>query len=177
VIIQGEPGEIDALLPALGAAVEAGLVALLAMREREGEALAADILGRVGRMETLRDELREHAAQAPDQLRQRLQERLARLGSGMIPVDEGRLAAEVALMADRADVAEELTRLTAHLAAVREQGARGGAIGRRLDFLVQEIGRELNTLGSKSPSVEITRRVVEAKSELERIREQIQNLE
>jgi uncharacterized protein (TIGR00255 family) len=177
VVTAGEAADGEALIPALTSAVEAALVALVAMRNREGEALAADVLSRVSRLETLGDEIREHANVAPGQLRQRLEERLAKLTAGTVTIDETRLAAEVALLADKADVTEELTRLRAHLEALRSIGAQDAAVGRRLDFLVQEIGRELNTIGSKSPSVDITRRVVEGKAELERIREQIQNVE
>jgi uncharacterized protein (TIGR00255 family) len=175
IVTHGDAADPDALIPPLTSALEVALVALVAMREREGEALAADLASRVARLATLGDEISEHAALAPAQLRQKLEDRLAKLVA--VPVDETRLAAEVALLADRADVSEELTRLRAHLAAVRAELGKDAAVGRRLDFLVQEIGRELNTIGSKSPAVEITRRVVDAKAELERIREQIQNVE
>lgn len=177
VVSGGDHGDPETLLPALNVALESAMVALTAMRQREGEALSADILSRVARLEVLGNEIAEHAAGLPALIRQRLEERLAKLTAGTVTIDENRLAAEVALHADRADIAEELTRLHAHLGAVRDEAAKEAAVGRRLDFLVQEIGRELNTIGSKSPAVEVTRRVVEAKAELERIREQIQNVE
>src|SRR5688572_3865529 len=99
-VVTADPGDAEATIPALTAALEAALVALVAMRKREGEALAADVLSRVSRLETLGDEIREHAAASPPQIRQRLEERLAKLTSGTVTVDENRLAAEVALLAD-----------------------------------------------------------------------------
>jgi uncharacterized protein (TIGR00255 family) len=148
------------------------------MRRREGAALAADLGARVERIAGLADAIAGHAAGVPAELRRRLEERLSKLLAerGNL-VDESRLAAEVALYADRADVTEELVRLRAHVDSLRAALAEDAAVGRRLDFLVQEVGRELNTIGSKSQLVDITRRVVDAKSELEKIREQVQNVE
>ncbi|MGZ3447298.1 MAG: endoribonuclease YicC domain-containing protein, partial [Myxococcaceae bacterium] len=108
--------------------------------------------------------------------RARLHERVAELLKGA-PVDEARLVQEVALFAERTDVAEEATRLQAHLAAFRGFLASADPAGRRMDFLVQEMHREVNTTGSKSQSTEVSTRIVELKAELERIREQVQNVE
>jgi uncharacterized protein (TIGR00255 family) len=119
------------------------------------------------------------AALAPrtaEAYRARLQERVAELLKGA-PVDEARLVQEVALFAERTDVAEEATRLQAHLEAFRGFLVGGEPAGRRMDFLVQEMHREVNTTGSKSQSTEISTRIVELKAELERIREQVQNVE
>jgi uncharacterized protein (TIGR00255 family) len=177
VLVPADAEGQDAALPGLLAAVDAALVELGGMRRREGAALAADLLDRIGRLAGLADAIAAHAAGVPAELRRRLEERLGKLLEGRAPIDENRLAAEVALYADRADITEELVRLRAHLDSLRAAIGEDAAVGRRLDFLVQEVGRELNTIGSKSQSVDITRRVVDAKAELEKIREQVQNVE
>jgi uncharacterized protein (TIGR00255 family) len=181
-LVAGQPGVIaaaegaapDEALHALAPALDAALDELVAMRRREGDALARDLGARLGRLAALAAEVRDLAAAAPAELRRRLDERIGRLG---VALDPERLAAEVALLADRADVTEELVRLEAHVAAARAHLAEDAPVGRRLDFLVQELGREINTIGSKSQHIEISRRVVEAKAELEKIREQVQNVE
>jgi uncharacterized protein (TIGR00255 family) len=160
-------------------ALAQALDALVRMRETEGTALARDLGGRLGRLSELTEEIAGHALVAPAEARQRLDERLARLVEGAgIAIQPERLAQEVAMLADRLDVTEELVRLRSHLehAEVMCTEAAGG-VGRRLDFLVQEMGRELNTISSKSHALPIARAVVEAKAELERVREQVQNIE
>jgi uncharacterized protein (TIGR00255 family) len=170
----------DADADAIAAATTAAAAALGTMRAAEGAALAADLAAQLAELAAARTRLAELAAAVPAQLQRRLADRLARLlaDAGPTPVDPARLAHEVALLADRADVAEELVRLTSHLdqagTLIAEPRA---AVGRRLDFLVQEIGRELNTIGSKSALAEITTVVVDAKAALERLREQVQNVE
>jgi len=159
-------------------AVEAALDQLIEMREREGEALARDLLERLSRLEEFSVDVERVAATAPEEWRRRLSERLSKLvGAAHTPLDESRLYAEVAILADRLDITEELVRLRSHIAQARTLLEQDDAVGRRLDFLVQELGREVNTIGSKSQSAEIARRVVEAKAELEKIREQVQNVE
>ncbi len=177
VLVVGEPTTaIDELWAALEPALDAALVALAAERAREGAALAADVLARVANLERLAAELGRLAAAGPEAARKRLTDRLAKLlGEGQ--VDPQRLAQEVALLADKADVSEELTRLTAHLGELRALCSAPGPVGRKLDFLLQEVGREINTTGSKSQATEIARLIVDAKAELEKIREQIQNVE
>lgn len=160
-------------------ALAQALDALVRMRETEGAALARDLGGRFDRLSELTEEIAGHAAVAPAEAAQRLEERLARLTEGTgIAIPPERLAQEVAILADRLDVTEELVRLRSHLehAEVMCTEAAGG-VGRRLDFLVQEMGRELNTIASKSHALPIARAVVEAKAELERVREQVQNIE
>jgi uncharacterized protein (TIGR00255 family) len=171
VLALGEPADGDALFLA---ALDAALEALVAMRRAEGEALARDLSARLERLETLAREIGRLAAGAPSVLAARLRERLDRLGADVPPE---RLAAEAALLADRADVTEEIVRLDSHLRQARGLVASEAPIGRKLDFLVQELGREINTVGSKSPSAEISRCVLDAKAELEKIREQVQNVE
>ena len=171
VIGQGEPIEGDALFLA---ALDAALAALVDMRRAEGEILARDLQARLDRLEALAGEITQFADVAPSLYSQRLRERLERLAADLPPE---RVAAEAAALADRIDVTEELVRLRAHVAQARGLIASDGSVGRKLDFLVQEMGREVNTVGSKSQSLDISRRVVEAKAELERVREQVQNVE
>lgn len=165
----------DAGAASLLAAVDEALGAHAAMRGREGAALAADLDARLGRLAALVDAMERSAAGGPARQKERLLRRLADLGVGVDPSDE-RVLRELALHADRADITEEITRLRSHL----EQG-RGllaqPAPGRALDFLVQELLREVNTVGSKASELATTQAVIEAKVEVERVREQVQNLE
>src|SRR6185503_10519949 len=138
-----------ALEPGLGQALDG----LVESRTREGTALAKDLKERLASVERIAGDLRTLTASAPEQYRARLTERLER---ARVSVDEQRLAQEVAIMADRLDVSEELTRLGAHLAELGRLIDQDGPQGRRLDFLTQELNREINTLGSKSPSAPCT---------------------
>ncbi len=162
---------------AIAAALHAAIVALHTMRQAEGAALRHDLALRLA-------QLREHAASVvllaaatPSVLRQRLTDRLAKVADLTKPIDPARLAQEVALMVDRADISEELARLQSHFEQVDSALDVAEPAGRRLDFLVQEIGRELSTIGAKSASAEISHQVVAAKTVLEKLREQVQNVE
>ncbi len=162
----------------LGVARDA-VAQLVAGREREGASLKAAMEERLvlldavaGRLDALRGAVRDEMAAA---LRRRLAELLA--GQPGQALDEARVAQEVAILVDRGDVSEEIDRLRAHLAHFREVGAERGPAGKRLDFLTQEIFRELNTLGSKCRNAEMTRAVLDAKVLCEQIREQVQNVE
>jgi len=167
----------DELWAALEPAVAAAARSLVITREREGAALSADLATRIDHLEAHAAALQQLTADSPQAHKKRLQDRLARLLDGA-DVDPQRLAQEVALFADRVDVAEELTRLAAHLQEARRLVELEKApTGRRLDFLTQELHREINTIGSKSQSAACAARVVEAKAELERLREQVQNVE
>lgn len=161
---------------ALERALADALDALVAARVREGRALEADLSARLDRVATLAAEVAALAPRTVETYRSRIQERVADLLKGA-PVDEARLVQEVALFAERTDVAEEATRLQAHLAAFRSFLGSSEPAGRKMDFLVQEMHREVNTTGSKSQSTDISTRIVELKAELERIREQVQNVE
>ena len=146
------------------------------MRGREGAALGAELSGRLG---GIRERALSIAARAPERLvreRDRLQAAAAQLLDGRT-LDDGRLAQEIALMADRLDVTEELVRLEAHIAACDAALQSGRAVGKELGFLAQEIGREINTIGSKANDAPMQHAVVEMKGELERFREQLENLE
>ncbi|HVO36106.1 MAG TPA: YicC/YloC family endoribonuclease [Gemmatimonadales bacterium] len=150
--------------------------ACVAEREREGAALCADLLARLDVLTAL---ARQIAAAAPERLvreRDRLSAAVREL-SGAVAVDQARLSQEIAYLADRLDITEELVRFDSHLAAMREALAGSDAAGRRLSFLLQEMGREANTIGSKASDAAIAAAVITMKTELEKLREQVENLE
>jgi len=158
------------------AALDAALVQLTAMRDAEGVALAAELRQRLDELVATRAQIAALAGSVPQYLARRLADRIKRI-TEEVGVDPARLAQEIALLADRADVTEELVRLASHLDQVRALLDAPGAIGRRLDFLVQEIGRELNTIGAKAATAEISTAIVAGKTSLEKVREQVQNVE
>ncbi|HYB72878.1 MAG TPA: YicC/YloC family endoribonuclease [Candidatus Sulfotelmatobacter sp.] len=160
------------LRPALLAALDA----MEAMRAREGQALEREIVGRLGAVDALLGQVQERVPRVARAQKERLQARVAELLDGR-PLEPGRLEQEAALLADRADVREECVRLGSHLAQFRALLGEGGSQGRRFDFLLQEMNREANTIGSKSADAEISHLVVAMKAELEKIREQVQNVE
>lgn len=175
------PGVLSEASPDLAPVIEAALTLLdetldgfIATRQREGEALAEMIRGRADRIEELAGEAR----QLVPQIRQRLQEKLeARLAELEHEPDPGRIEQELVIAAQRLDVDEELDRLVMHVQEIRRVLARDEPIGRRLDFLMQELNREANTLGSKAAAIDTTQVAVEIKVLIEQMREQIQNLE
>jgi uncharacterized protein (TIGR00255 family) len=186
VIAAEEDPRDDSDTPAVLAALDAALDQLAKMREGEGGALARELLARLDELAALRINIERLAADVPERVQRRLQQRLDRLLQDEVSertndaggfLDPQRLAQEVALLADRADVTEELVRLASHLDQSRALINGSAPAGRRLDFLVQEIGRELNTIGSKSAATEISSAIVEAKAVLEKVREQVQNVE
>ena len=168
--------DVEAATQAAQAALDQGLTALEQMRRVEGEAIHADLEARLGLIERWSREVAELAPRSVEEYRHRLTERVAELARG-ISVDEQRLAQEVAVFAERTDIAEEMTRLSSHLEQFRQMMVGNEPAGRRMDFLVQEMHREVNTTGSKSQHAEISARVVSMKAEVERIREQVQNVE
>lgn len=147
------------------------------MRRCEGDALARDLRGRLDRLDEIVAAIEKAAAGAAVRTQGKLRERIAVLVPAGVTPDPDRLATEIALLAEKADVTEELVRFRAHIAAFREFLGKDEAVGRRMDFLLQEMNRETNTIGSKSQSAEIAHLVVEAKEEVERLREQSQNVE
>lgn len=171
------PERQEARLEALQADLEAALAALVDMRAQEGMRLQQLARGHIDEIERLAKAARSCAASQPEALRQRLKEQLAVLLEENTGVSEDRLAQELAILTGKADVREELDRLAAHVEAARELLDRGGAIGRKLDFLCQEFNREANTLCSKSADVELTRIGLDLKSAIEQLREQVQNIE
>lgn len=149
---------------------------LVRMRRREGKALLHDLVVRLRTVKTRLDRIRRRAPHAVREHMARMKSRVALLLEGR-EVDETRLEQELAVFADRCDVTEELTRLDSHLAQFRAALTGEGSVGRRLDFLLQEMGREVNTIGSKANDADIALAVVDLKSELEKMREQVQNIE
>lgn len=170
--------EIDRVRDAARAAFDAAVSSLDAMRAREGAALREDL---VKRLETIRRRARDVERRSPDVLdahRKRLRDRAERLRAAVeVDVDAARLEQEIALFAERCDICEELTRLESHCAQFAALLASEEPVGRRLDFLLQEMAREANTVGAKSPDAQIAHAVVEVKAEIERMREQVQNVE
>lgn len=146
------------------------------MRQREGEALLAELRYRLDRLEEMAAAVGERAPERLVRERDRLRDAVARLLDGRAP-DESRLAQEIALLADKLDITEELVRFRTHVGASREALAADKPAGKQLGFLAQELGREVNTMGSKANDAEITAQVIAMKGELEKFREQLENLE
>ncbi|NPV52515.1 MAG: YicC family protein [Firmicutes bacterium] len=159
-------------------AVARAMDALVAMRTTEGMRLYEDIIHRTGKIEQCIKRIGERAPQLAEEYRVRLERRVAEL-LGDLPLDPSRIAAEVVLFAERSSIAEELVRLGSHVNQIRNtmESESEGAVGRKLDFLLQEINREANTIASKALDIEISGHVVAIKSELEKMREQVQNIE
>ena len=145
------------------------------MRLKEGESLRADLETHLNAAAALREKILERAPHVVEEYRGKLQARLEKLP--IEPVDPGRLAQEVALMADKCAIDEELSRLESHIRQMRGYLNAAGEIGKKMDFLIQEMNREANTIGSKASDAEIAQQVVDLKSEIEKLREQIQNVE
>jgi uncharacterized protein (TIGR00255 family) len=162
--------------PALDRALRSALSDLIKMREREGKHLAKDL---IHRLKNLRKNLKEIRGLHPEVVKRYRSALLERIEKAGLPIanDDERLIKEISFFADRADVSEELTRLESHLAQFAHHLRKNEPVGRTLEFITQEIFRELNTLGAKANDAAISQRVVACKSELEKIREQIQNLE
>jgi uncharacterized protein (TIGR00255 family) len=156
--------------------LDTALRALQSMRRQEGEALSRDFHLRLHTMAQHLDSIRQRVPQVVVEYRQRLEQRVKDLFD-QFELDPNRLAQEAIVFAERADITEELTRLEAHMQACARLLSSTEAVGRKIDFLVQEMHREVNTIGSKSNDTAIAHSVVELKSELERMREQIQNIE
>lgn len=169
--------ELEATWETVSQAVNQALDRLEEMRATEGAALAADLSGRLEDIRREVSRIVEQAPRLPQLWREKVAARLAELFPEGSPVDETRLAQEVALMAERRDVAEELARLESHLAQFQETLVSQGPVGRKQEFLLQEMLREVNTIGSKSGDLGISQAVLEIKGSLERLREQVQNIE
>ncbi|HKI97349.1 MAG TPA: YicC/YloC family endoribonuclease [bacterium] len=156
--------------------LQAALAGLLTMRETEGNALKATLLEHAANLERMVDEAKPLTADVPAQYARRLRENLARLSDGPMPAED-RILQEISLFADRCDVTEEFARLYTHLEHLRQLLEQGGPVGRKFEFLLQELNRETNTLGTKSSEAQVSALIVEMKSEIEKLREQVQNIE
>lgn len=166
----------DLVWASVSVAATEALDRFIAMREREGEALFRDLDGRLDTLSVLLEKIRALAGDAVRLHREKLEEKLREYLADK-EIDEGRLLTEVGLIADRIDTGEEITRLASHIDQFRGLIRQDKPGGRTMDFLVQEMNREVNTIGSKCSQLEITQLVIDAKNEIERIREQIQNIE
>jgi len=171
---QADPPQDD-LREAFFGALEKALAGLVAMKEQEGAQLVGEMGQRIGTIRTRLDEVRDLAPRAAEEAHEKLRERLATLLEG--EVDPQRLAQETAILADRANINEECERLGIHLHHFGEALHSGGQVAKRLNFLLQEMHREVNTMGSKTNLMDITRSVIAMKEEIESLREQVQNLE
>lgn len=166
----------DAVVSLLLSVLDSACEELKEMRRVEGERLCADLLERLETVLKIRARIAVRAPLVVEDYKTRLEERLKVLLDNT-DVDQTRLAMEVAIFADKANIDEELVRLGSHVAAARELLINGMAVGRKMDFIVQEMNREFNTIGSKANDKDITSLVIEGKAEIEKIREQVQNLE
>jgi uncharacterized protein (TIGR00255 family) len=169
--------DVERVWPSLEACLTQALGELDAMRGREGRYLAQDLDARLDRIEGALKEIAGNAAGLTAIYQERLRERIATLTQGLVEIDHARLAQEVAFLAERSDISEELVRAESHIRQFRGIMAAPEAGGRKLNFLLQELNREFNTMGSKIGSADVAHAVVDVKSELEKIREQVQNVE
>ncbi len=171
---QDDPEQLQKLLEQ---GLDEALNGLVEMRVREGRHLVLDLQGRLAHLEQLYEEMRQLAPTVVEEHRIRMQQRLSELQDGSFHWDESRIGMEVAIFADRSNIDEELTRLSSHFGQFRQLLDSDDSIGRKLDFLLQEMNREVNTIGSKANHLALVNHVVEMKAELEKIREQAANLE
>ena len=162
--------------PLIKKATNLALDSLLKMRGREGKVLVADIRKRVKKIQKLIDKIEKYSKSSPLDYKDKFISKIKKLTEGL-NVDEGRIELEAAIFAEKTDITEEITRLKSHLIQFDELLNSGESVGRKMDFLTQEINREVNTIGSKTNDIEVTSLVVLVKSELEKIREQARNIE
>jgi len=171
-----EEPDVETMNSLLFSALEEATRGLTEMREKEGESLAQMLMERMGEVARIVSDIEKRGPQALKSYQSRLRERIRELLAGSM-IDENRLIQEVAIMAEKTDIMEEIVRLRSHMEQFLALLHCGEAVGRKMDFLIQEMGREVNTIGAKSSDLEISRAVIELKSELTKIREQVQNIE
>ena len=162
--------------PLVEKATNLALDSLLKMRGREGKVLVADIRKRVKKIQKLIDKIEKYSKSSPLDYKDKFLSKIKKLTEGL-NVDEGRIELEAAIFAEKTDITEEITRLKSHLIQFDELLNSGESVGRKMDFLTQEINREVNTIGSKTNNIKVTSLVVLVKSELEKVREQARNIE
>ncbi|MBI4632907.1 MAG: YicC family protein [Deltaproteobacteria bacterium] len=168
--------DIAALWKQLEKALDEAMATLVEMKQREGEMLYRDLVSRIDLMKSCLDSIAQRAPQAVAGYQKRLAERVKEITGGM-EIDAARLCQEVAIMAEKSDITEEIVRFKSHISQFNDMLGSDEAVGRKVDFLLQEMGREVNTIGSKSNDAEISKSVIEIKSELAKVREQVQNIE
>lgn len=178
-VVKTEKRDLDesSVWEILGSALETALDNILFMREAEGEQLRSDMLEKLQNIEYIAENIKERAPLVVEEYRKKLNERITALIEDPKLIDQDRLAMEVAVYADKSSIDEELTRMKSHISQFRYIVDEEGTVGRKLDFLIQEFNREVNTIGSKSSDSIVVNKVVELKSEIEKIREQVQNIE
>ena len=174
---EADEAEEKAAKIAVASAFEEALAALVAMRQREGATLGEILTQRMDEIETLANKAEAAPGRKPEAIRARLADQIAALLESSDRFDSDRLNQEALMMAAKADIREELDRIASHISQAREMIGKGGAVGRRLDFLAQEFNREVNTCCSKSNDIELTNTGLEMKNVVEQFREQVQNLE
>ena len=174
--VRRAPADEDAVWARVMPVVQEAVKAFLAMREAEGQKLTADVLARADSILECVSFIEVRSPETVKEYNEKLRARIRELLEDA-NVDEQRLLTEAAIFADKVAVAEETVRLRSHIDQLRDMFASGEPIGRKLDFLIQEINREANTIGSKGSDIEIARKVIDIKAEVEKIREQIQNIE
>ncbi len=173
---ESESGGAEQLLPLVEEATRRALEALVEMRRREGEVLRLDILARLEKMESLMDQAQLRGPERVARLEQRLKDRVRAALEGEV-VDQARLMTEITIYADKWDFSEEDVRFRSHLEAMRRDLIEGGPVGRKLSFLTQELNREANTVASKANDAPIAQLMVGVKEEIEKVREQVENIE
>ena len=174
--VEKKEEDLEAVAADICAVLDVALEDFNRMREREGEKLAADIFSRAATIEDYTAQVEARSPQTVAEYRARLEGKMQEVLAN-VQLDESRILTEAAIFADKVAVDEETVRLRSHLEQLRGMLAQGGATGRKLDFLIQEFNRETNTIGSKCNDIEISRMVVDMKAEIEKIREQVQNIE
>ena len=178
-VIQSDPvrAEVSAIWPVVEEALKQALAVFVRSREREGSHLAMDLTERIGLLRTSTGRLANWAPTVAKRFREQLLQRIRAAGIENISADDERVIREVVFFADRSDIAEELTRLESHYIQFEDCSAATEPVGRKLDFLAQEMNREINTIGSKADGLRVSELIITAKAELERMREQVQNVE
>lgn len=169
--------DMEACWPAFKDCMDEAITNLIAMRKEEGNFLEADISSRLNGIEECIDQIQKESSDLLSHYQQRLKDRIAVLTKGIIEIDPDRIAQEAAFLADRSDISEEIVRAASHIKQFRTIISSAEPAGRKLNFLVQELNREFNTMGSKTNNSDVSHIIVEVKSDLEKIREQLQNVE
>ncbi len=175
-VVEKKEVDADLFLRELKAILGQALEGFNAMRRKEGEKLRSFIISRLDEIDRLINEIEKRSPESVREYRQKLERRIAEMLVS-VPIDEARILTEAAIFADKVAVSEELVRLSSHVAQIRALLETGRGVGRKLDFIVQELNREANTIGSKCCDLDITHMVVDLKAEIEKIREQAQNIE
>ena len=176
LIVEKQEEDMDSMKVQLLEVLDLAIDDFNTMRTREGAKLAADILNRADTIEALTAVVEERSPKTVSEYRAKLETKMQEVLQN-VQIDQNRLLTEAAIFADKIAVDEETVRLHSHLEQLRDMLNKGGAVGRKLDFLIQEFNREANTIGSKCSDIDITRTVVDIKAEIEKIREQVQNIE